>query len=241
MKHFRSSISHVLTRASENRAPSRSAIPERGRSTVAQSRNLLAPGYGPMILVSCHLVLVTGFVIMNGILVHRIQSTPVVRGTPLKKITATTLPPALGRYGDLIMRASSQFKVDPYLIRAVMLAESDERPRAISHADARGLMQVMPGTAADLGVKRTHALFDPATNITLGTRYLAMQLDRFDGDVRKALIAYNAGPNTVLQGRRLPAETRRYVPKVLWLRTIRGAPAKACNRCAYGSAFIQDR
>jgi len=78
-------------------------------------------------------------------------------------------------------------------------------------------MQVMPATAADLGVKQVRALFDPETNISLGTRYLAIQLDRFGGDVRRALIAYNAGPNTVLLGRRLPEETRAYVPKVLKL------------------------
>jgi len=168
-----------------------------------------------MAIVCFHLLLVTGLMVMNGLLVTRVDKK-IVRQSPSAEI-APALPNALGPYGSLIMQASTQYEVDPYLIRAVMLAESNERPRAVSRANARGLMQVMPATAAHLGVKHIHALFDPKTNISLGAKYLSLQLERFGGDVRKALIAYNAGPGTVTRGRRLPAETRAYVPKVLEL------------------------
>lgn len=171
-----------------------------------------------MVIVCVHLLLVTGLMVMNGLLINRVDEKIARQLQSLAVAPTQTLPAALGPYGTLIMQAARQYAVDPYLIRAVMLAESNERPRAVSHANARGLMQVMPATAADLGVTRIHALFDPETNISLGAKYLSMQLDRFGGDVRKALIAYNAGPGTVIRRRRLPAETRAYVPRVLKLR-----------------------
>lgn len=85
---------------------------------------------------------------------------------------------------------------------------------AVSPKGARGLMQVMPETAAEMGVS-PRRLFDPQANVAAGTRYLAEQVDRFHGELPKALAAYNAGPGAVLSGQPLPRETRLYVPRVL--------------------------
>jgi len=198
------------------------------KSEISKSRN---PKFPSQAIVACfHLLLVTGLLVMNGLLLNRMDKRVGQRFSSVGETSAPAVVAALGPYGNFIMQASIHYDVDPHLIRAVMLAESNERPGAVSHANARGLMQVMPATAADLGVKRIHALFDPQTNISLGSKYLSMQLERFDGDVRKALIAYNAGPGTVIRDQRLPAETRAYVPKVLRLWDRLQSRAKAEGR-----------
>jgi len=116
-------------------------------------------------------------------------------------------------YREMIEQHSALHGLDPDLIRAVIAAESGGDPLAISSSGAAGLMQLMPGTAAQLGVEN---VFDPEQNIASGTRYLRSLLDRF-GSVEVALWAYNAGPAAVEQNR-FPAETEAYVPKVLRLR-----------------------
>jgi len=114
----------------------------------------------------------------------------------------------------LIKRHSSQQQLHPALIRAVIKAESNFDPRAVSRAGAIGLMQLMPQTAARLDVRD---MFDPDENVGGGTKYLRQLLDRFHGNLPLALAAYNAGENIVDRYQSLPPidETRQYVRKVL--------------------------
>lgn len=125
---------------------------------------------------------------------------------------AARLPEAGRRWAGEIEAAAREAGVDPRLLAALTWAESGFRPDAGSHAGAQGLTQLMPGTAAGLGVDP----LDPAQNLRGGARYLKAQLDRF-GSVELALAAYNAGPGRVAQAGGIPriAETQAYVPRVL--------------------------
>lgn len=112
-----------------------------------------------------------------------------------------------------IQRAAERTGLPAALIDAVIRTESGYRPHAVSRAGARGLMQLMPATAREVGV---HDAFDPAQNIMGGARYLRKLYDRF-GSLRKAIAAYNAGPGAVARHGGVPPyrETRRYVKAVL--------------------------
>jgi soluble lytic murein transglycosylase-like protein len=104
--------------------------------------------------------------------------------------------------------------VDPVLLYAIMHRESSFRPTAVSPKGARGLMQLMPATAARLGVRD---IFDPQQNIEGGVKYVRFLLDMFDGDVRLALAGYNAGEGAVMKyGNRVPpySETQEYVRRI---------------------------
>jgi soluble lytic murein transglycosylase-like protein len=113
---------------------------------------------------------------------------------------------------SIISRASRRYGVDEGLIKAVIQVESNFKPTAVSHAGARGLMQLMPATAAGLGVTDS---FNPEQNVMAGTRFLKDMLNRYGGDLDKALAAYNWGPGNLERGKgKLPRETQDYLVKV---------------------------
>ncbi len=123
----------------------------------------------------------------------------------------------ISAYDDLINQTAQKYKLDAALLKALIHAESGFNPQAVSPAGAKGLTQLMPATAAALGVTDP---FDPAQSIDGGARYLRAQLDRFGGDEALALAAYNAGPAAVIKYRGIPPykETQNYVQKVLRLK-----------------------
>jgi soluble lytic murein transglycosylase-like protein len=135
--------------------------------------------------------------------------------------TGTATPPSQASDGssfdDLIRAAAAKEGVDPALVKAVARAESNLDPDAVSSAGAKGLMQLMDGTARSLGVRDS---FDPAQNVAGGTHYLKQLLGRYGGDVSRALAAYNAGPGAVDRYGAIPPfkETQNYVRRVLDLR-----------------------
>ena len=117
-------------------------------------------------------------------------------------------------YGSQIWRAARKHEVDGLLVAAIIEAESGFTPDAVSPKGAVGLMQVLPSTGGRYG---SPDLLDPSTNLEAGTRYLSWLLREYDGDLERALAAYNAGPATVARYKGVPPfrETRRYVRKVL--------------------------
>jgi soluble lytic murein transglycosylase-like protein len=128
--------------------------------------------------------------------------------------TAQGLPAQAQQFLPQVQEAAARHGVDPALIEAVIQQESGWNPQATSTSGAAGLMQLMPATAQGLGVSDP---YDPAQSIDAGARYLRGQLDRYHGDVRLALAAYNAGPGAVAQYGGVPPypETQRYVAAVL--------------------------
>lgn len=121
--------------------------------------------------------------------------------------------PSDSAYLDTIQRAAQKYGVDPKLVSAVAEVESGFNPNAVSSAGAVGIMQLMPETAASLGVNP----YDAQQNIEGGTRYLRQLMDAFPGDLRRAVAAYNAGPQTVREYGGVPpyGETQAYVDSVL--------------------------
>jgi hypothetical protein len=145
-----------------------------------------------------------------------IGSGPIdLRGeTPPFDPTSTGGMPRKVEIDLLIDRVAREQGVDAKLIHAVVQAESSYNPYDISDTGAKGLMQLMPETAKEVGVRNP---FDAYENLTGGTKYLKKMIDRYPGRLDLALAAYNAGPGYVDKAKGIPefAETQRYVPKVL--------------------------
>lgn len=181
--------------------------------------------------------------------------------TTLRFESQKVLLPNDEAFSAIINEAARKEGIDPYLIKAVIKVESDFDPNVVSSKGARGLMQLIPGTAALVGCRDS---FDPQQNIFGGARYLRMMLDRFNHDLELAAAAYNAGPGKVDQYRGIPPyrETQNYVRKVKYyleafrneggltptaLTVVRRVPAKAkapqstdlTRRLASAYAFFQ--
>jgi hypothetical protein len=155
---------------------------------------------------------------------YRLQMTGGVAEVPATEVLGIepqeifdTLPQPLSSntpFHEIIRQAASRYGVDADLIHCLIAVESNFNPKAVSPRNARGLMQIMPKTAAHLGVKN---IFDPGENVEAGTRYLREMLAKYHNDLTLALAAYNAGPEKVDRyGHRVPPypETRLYVQRV---------------------------
>jgi hypothetical protein len=143
---------------------------------------------------------------------------------------------------SLIQRLAQQYSVDPHLVRAIIMVESNFDPHAVSRAGAQGLMQLMPDTAARYRVEDP---FDPHANIEGGIRYLRDLLRLFPSDLRHVLAAYNAGEGAVQQYGGIPPypETQRYVERVLALYGAALPPSQGKifrYRTASGSILLTD-
>ncbi len=148
-----------------------------------------------------------------------LNNMPLFRSNKTKKAAisnyqATQFQSKLKPFENHIREAAKAHKVESALIQAVIAAESGGNPNAESPKNAKGLMQLIDSTAAEMGVKNP---FNPQDNIQGGTKYLAKLLDKFNGNYRLALAAYNAGPTAVEKYNDIPPydETRNYVDKVL--------------------------
>jgi soluble lytic murein transglycosylase-like protein len=160
-------------------------------------------------------------------------AAPVAPTTFAEALSSATAPAAGASagsttpFGAEIDAAASRHGVDPALLAGLVRQESGFDPGATSPAGAKGLTQLMPGTAAELGVLNP---YDPLQALDGGARYLRQQLDRFGGDERLALAAYNAGPGAVQRFGGVPPydETQRYVERVLsFAQELRATPTTA--------------
>jgi soluble lytic murein transglycosylase-like protein len=134
-------------------------------------------------------------------------------------------------FKEPIQKYARQYRVDHNLIKSVITAESCFKTKALSHANARGLMQLIPDTAERFGVKDS---YDPEQNIHGGVKYLRFLLDRFKGDLKKVIAAYNAGEGKVDRYNGIPPykETQQYVKNVLATYDKLRAPALKIKKAA---------
>ena len=148
--------------------------------------------------------------------VPQFQQPVTLMPPPSVRPQAIATQPVLDRasLGKLVNGAGERHQIDPDFINSVIRAESGFNSRAVSKKGAQGLMQLMPQTASQLGVKNS---FDPNANVEGGTKYLRELLEKYNFDVAKALAAYNAGPHRVEQYRGVPPyyETRAYIARII--------------------------
>lgn len=139
---------------------------------------------------------------------------PPPAGQPLAFLRPQCDPLPASQVDELVTQAGDTASVSPDLLRAVINEESGFRPCAVSEKGAMGLMQLMDGTASDLGVKNA---FDPKENVTAGAKFLRQLIDLYNGDTSLALSAFNAGPGRVDASSGIPniPETMNYVNKIL--------------------------
>ena len=168
-----------------------------------------------------------------------VAASDVVAIEPQETFVAAPAVPVLETstepFGELIQAAAKRFSVDADLITSVIAAESNFDPKAVSRRNARGLMQLLPVTATQLGVRD---IFDPRENIEAGTRYLGDLLHLYRNDLALALAAYNAGPDRVQHyGQRVPPfrETVSYVRRVKRTYEQRKSDARMRKAAARGS------
>lgn len=145
----------------------------------------------------------------NGSIFSVAEEITLINDSVREQFFKTSLP-----FGDLIHEKAEKYDVDPALVAAVMEAESRFKSRARSQVGAKGLMQLMPRTGRWMGAKN---LYDPEQNVDAGVKYLKYLDERFDGNLKKTIAAYNAGEGTVRRYNGVPPyrETRTYVKKVL--------------------------
>ena len=159
------------------------------------------------------------------------QEPDQVRTDPMPNFGEVRLLPAKQPFDALIRQIAAETGLDPKLLHALVIVESAYEIRAISPVGARGLTQLMPATARELGVADA---FDGEENLRGGARYLAAQIGRF-GDLRLALAAYNAGPNRVARLGRVPdiSETQKYVRDAVdcYLALTAGRGIRHRNQC----------
>ena len=143
----------------------------------------------------------------------RVSDFMIDSGAKAVMVNLTSMEKSARRYYPIILKASKKHKVDPHLITAIIVAESGFNPRAVSRVGAKGLMQLMPRTARAMGLKDA---FNPEKNIDAGVKYFRKLLDRFGGNTKLALAAYNAGIARVDAHGGIPPyrQTTRFVKKV---------------------------
>ena len=139
----------------------------------------------------------------------------------------------------LVYPLAQKYDINAYLVKAIITVESNFNARAVSSAGAKGLMQLMPATAARFGVDK---VFNPRANIEGGMRYLKILWQRYQGDIRRVLAAYNAGETAVKRYGGIPPypETQRYVTRVLALYKQYAAPKIYRYQTAQGSILFTD-
>lgn len=139
-----------------------------------------------------------------------IPSHVLAKETPLKQVQLEYIQ-------TYVEEACAKERIEPALLKAIIQVESNFNHKAVSRVGAKGLMQIMPFTAKELGKKKALDSRDPRANVLAGARYFRSLINQFEGNVKLAVAAYNAGPRAVVKYHGIPpfAETQNYVTKVM--------------------------